>query len=129
MPGTRSDRARYQICQVVPGTTLGWGGWGRLFFLMILKTYPLFPNIRKNAGASFSKSAFASLFLQPTFIRGRKLPMLCCNISIQIVWSNMDPFGCMAPRPCRLARFPFRPPSVRLGRRQVNRNYKQTIHI
>ena len=51
-------------------------GWlGRVFFLMILKTYSLFPNILKNAGASFSKSAFASFCLQPTFIRGRKLPV------------------------------------------------------
>ena len=52
----------------------GVGGWGRVFFLMILKTYPLFPNIRKSAVASFSKSAVASFFLQPTFIRGRKVP-------------------------------------------------------
>jgi hypothetical protein len=51
-----------------------------VFFLMILKTYPLFPHIRKNAGASFSKSAFACFFLQPTFIRGRKLPLVAYKI-------------------------------------------------
>jgi hypothetical protein len=57
-----------------PGRGGGPGGWGRVFLLMILKTYPFFQNLLNRPGADFSKSSIFSFFKQPTFKQGRKLP-------------------------------------------------------